>query len=106
MGLAHLAGRLDESGRWDQNLTDGEQQAIAFARRLLHRPRWIVVDSAIDSLSAEARKALFGLFDKELCASTLVNIAGQQGGDPFFRRIVRLTRRSFSGSGPASQSKL
>ena len=93
MGLAHLAGRLEESGHWDRNLTDAEQQSLAFARLLLHRPLWIIVDSAIDSLSAEARKALLGLFDEELSGSTLVNIAGPQGADPFFRRIVRLTRR-------------
>ena len=93
MGLAHLAGRLEESGHWDRNLTDAEQQSLAFARLLLHRPLWIIVDSAIASLSAEARKALLGLFDEELSGSTLVNIAGPQGADPFFRRIVRLTRR-------------
>ncbi len=92
MGLDYLARRLDEKGRWDQNLTDAEQQSLAFARLLLHKPRWVIVDSAIDSLSLQARKALFDLFDKELAGSTLVNIAGSQGADPFFRRILRINR--------------
>ncbi len=92
MGLAHLAGRLDESGRWDQNLTDAEQQSLAFARVLLHKPLWIIVDSAIDSLSVAGRQALFELFGQELAGSTLVNIAGSQGADPFFRRTINLIR--------------
>jgi putative ATP-binding cassette transporter len=78
--MAHLAGQLDESRRWDQNLTDAEQQGLAFARLLLHKPLWIIVDSAIDSLSVSGRRALFDLFDQELAGSTLVNIAGPQGG--------------------------
>ncbi|MCI4678419.1 ABC transporter ATP-binding protein/permease [Rhodoblastus acidophilus] len=93
MGLSHLVGRLDESGRWDQNLTDAEQQSVAFARVLLHKPLWVIVDSAIDSLSLVSRKALFDIFSEELSASTLVNIAGSQGADPFFRRILCLTRK-------------
>jgi vitamin B12/bleomycin/antimicrobial peptide transport system ATP-binding/permease protein len=92
MGLAHLVDRLDQSGRWDQDLSDAEQHSLAFARLLLHRPLWVVVDSAIDSLSAAARKALFDLFDQELSGSTLINIAGPQGADPFFRRILYLAR--------------
>jgi putative ATP-binding cassette transporter len=98
MGLAHLSGRLDANARWDKDLTDAEQQSLAFARLLLHRPLWIIVDSALDSLSTEARKALFGLFSKELSTSTLVNIAGPQGADPFFRHIVGLIRKPRGGS--------
>ncbi len=92
MGLAHLVRRLDERGRWDQNLTDPEQQGLAFARLLLHRPFWVIADSSVDSLSAPARAALFELFSKELSGSTLVSIAGAQGAEPFFRHVLRLTR--------------
>ncbi|PPQ39470.1 putative ATP-binding cassette transporter [Rhodoblastus acidophilus] len=90
MGLSHLAGRLDETARWDQELSEAEQQGLAFARLLLHRPLWVVVDSAIDSLSAAARKALLDLFGAELSGSTLVYIAGPQGDDPFFGRVLHL----------------
>jgi putative ATP-binding cassette transporter len=92
MGLAHLASRLDESGRWDQNLSDPEQQGLAFARLLLHRPLWVIADSAVDSLSAPARAALFDLFSKELSGSTLVSITGAPSAEPFFRHVLRLSR--------------
>ncbi|WP_298358477.1 ABC transporter ATP-binding protein/permease [Rhodoblastus sp.] len=103
MGLAHLASRLDESGRWDQNLSDPEQQGLAFARLLLHRPLWVIADSAVDSLSAPARAALFDLFSKELSGSTLVSITVAQGAEPFFRHVLRLSRtpRGESGAFPA-----
>ncbi|MBB4198217.1 putative ATP-binding cassette transporter [Rhodoblastus sphagnicola] len=100
MGLDHLVGRLDERRRWDQDLTDAEQQSLAFARLLLHRPLWVIVDSALDSLPAVTRKALFDSFGQELSASTLVYIAGPQGGDPFFRRVLRLIRRRLPSSVP------
>lgn len=99
LNLEHLAGRLDEEGHWDQNLTDAEQQGLAFARVLLHKPLWVIVDSALDSLPAPTRKTLFDLFGTELSASTLVNIAGPQSADPFFRRMLKLIPK---GAGPAS----
>ena len=98
MGLAHLVQRLDELGRWDQNLTDAEQRNLAVARLLLHRPLWVIANSAVDLLSANARAALFDLFGKELSGSTLVSISGSQGADPFFRRILCLTRDPLGGS--------
>ena len=92
IGIAHLVPRLDERGRWDQNLTDVEQQSLAFARLLLHRPLWVVADAAVDLLSATARAAVFDIFAKELSGSTLVNISGTHGADPFFRHILCLIR--------------
>ena len=102
MGLSHLAGRLDESGRFDQDLSEAEQQGLAFARVLLHRPLWVIVDSALDSLSEPSRKTLFGLFAGELSGSTLVNIAGPQGADPIFRHILHLVPQE---AGPASATE-
>lgn len=112
MGLAHLAERLDERGLWDQNLTDPEQQNLAFARLLLHRPLWVIADTAIDTLSATTRAILFDMFSKELSGSTLVSITGARGADPFFRRTLRLTRDPLGacldfppGRGPAKQTR-
>src|SRR3989454_10052759 len=38
VGLADLAGRLDEAGHWALQLSPGEQQRIAFARALGQKP--------------------------------------------------------------------
>ena len=49
--LGHLAGRLDESEPWDQQLSVDEQQRLTFARAFLHRPTgssWTTPPAALD----------------------------------------------------------
>ena len=38
LGLERLVPLLDQSRRWDQDLSEDEQQTLAFARALLHAP--------------------------------------------------------------------
>jgi putative ATP-binding cassette transporter len=91
MRLSHLSQELDRGARWDMELTDPEQQGLAFARLLLHKPRWVVVDEAIGSLAPETRKALFEIFENELAATALVCISGPQAQDKFYTRVLYLT---------------
>ncbi|HUO55536.1 MAG TPA: ABC transporter ATP-binding protein/permease [Rhodoblastus sp.] len=92
LGLDHLVDKLDMVDHWDRELTDAEQQALAFARLPLHRPRWLIVDSAMDSLTVRARKAVFDLLRNDLSATAFVNITAPQGDDPFYTRVLRLAR--------------
>ena len=66
MGLSHLAPELDRSGRWDRELGGDEQQKLPFARLLLHRPRWILINEALDSLDEENRALALDIFTLEL----------------------------------------
>ncbi|WP_245433851.1 ABC transporter ATP-binding protein/permease [Methylocystis hirsuta] len=91
MGLLHLTRQLDRVARWDKELIDFEQQGLAFARMLLHNPRWVIVDEAIGSLAPEARKTLFHILEKELATTTLVCISGPQAQDKFYTRVLHLT---------------
>lgn len=91
MGLSHLSRRLDRVARWDRELTATEQQALAFARVLLHKPRWLLIDEAIESLAPEARKTLLHVFEHELAATALVYISGPQAQDRFYTRVLYLT---------------
>jgi len=93
IGLGHLSPGLDRFARWDRDLTGPEQQAIAFARVLLHKPRWVFIDEAIDSLSPAARKAVFDIFTHELVTAAVVNITGSQANGAFFTRILHLTKK-------------
>jgi putative ATP-binding cassette transporter len=52
VGLSSLAGRLDEAAHWALQLSPGEQQRIAFARR--GSSPWLFLDeatSAVDEAS-------------------------------------------------------
>ena len=92
MGLRYLCQQLDRVARWDQELIDSEQQGIAFARLLLHKPRWVVVDEAIHSLAPAARKTLLQTFGRELAATTLIYISGPEAEDEFYTRVLCLTK--------------
>src|SRR5262249_35906270 len=42
LDLRRLVPMLALSGRWERELSDDEQQSLAFARLLIHAPRWVL----------------------------------------------------------------
>ncbi|WP_424812523.1 ABC transporter ATP-binding protein/permease [Roseococcus sp. YIM B11640] len=74
-GLAHLAPRLEEEENWAQQLSGGEQQRVAFARVLLHKPKWLFLDEATASLDPEAEQRLYELLKERLPGSAILSIA-------------------------------
>jgi vitamin B12/bleomycin/antimicrobial peptide transport system ATP-binding/permease protein len=91
-GLAHLIRRLDEDERWDRILSGGEQQRVAFARALLHRPDWIFMDEATAALDDENQAAMMGLFQHALKWTTLVSVGHRPGLEAFHDRTLRLVK--------------
>lgn len=90
--LPHLVPRLDEEDRWDRVLSLGEQQRLAFARTLLHRPRWVFLDEATAALDEENQDAMMRLFREELAESALVSIGHRPGLDAYHDRTLHLMR--------------
>ena len=78
LGLGRLLPDLDRRSRWDQELTDPEQQMLAFARLRLHEPCWVVIDEALEAIGPEAREAVFDLLAKELSHTAVLCIGGPQ----------------------------
>jgi vitamin B12/bleomycin/antimicrobial peptide transport system ATP-binding/permease protein len=89
-GLKHLISRLEEEERWDHVLSVGEQQRLAFARLLLHRPDWVFMDEATSALDEDMQTSLMSLFTSELVDVTLVSIAHRPGLDAFHDRTLTL----------------
>jgi vitamin B12/bleomycin/antimicrobial peptide transport system ATP-binding/permease protein len=90
MKLAHLSAGLDRDARLEQDLTREEQDKLAFARLLLHKPRWIVLDEAIDHLDEEARGLVLDIFGQELADAAIVNIGQADTQRGFFTRVLHL----------------
>ena len=72
--LGHLAGRLDEDRAWEQILSGGEKQRLAFARILLHRPDIVVLDEATAALDPASQDRLMRILSRELATATIVSV--------------------------------
>ncbi|MGI8570213.1 MAG: ABC transporter ATP-binding protein/permease [Methylocella sp.] len=88
--LAHLSPDLDRDARWERELTPEDQHKLAFARLLLHKPRWIMLDEAIDHLDEEARALVLDIFGQELADAAIVNIGQADTRRGFFTRVLHL----------------
>jgi putative ATP-binding cassette transporter len=91
--LGHLAERLDEEGNWEQTLSGGEKQRLAFARLLLHRPDIVVLDEATSALDPNSQDALMGLICEELREATIVSVGHRPELEAFHGRKIVLERR-------------
>ena len=89
-GLEPLISRLGDTERWDHVLSVGEQQRLAFARLMLHRPDWVFMDEATSALDEDMQTSLMNLFAEELAGATLVSIAHRPGLDAFHDRTLTL----------------
>src|SRR5262249_684203 len=94
--LGHLAERLDEEGPWDQILSGGEKQRLAFARLFLHRPDIIVLDEATAALDSRSQDRLMGLLSREFTDATVVSIGHRPELAAFHQPKIVLER---SGTG-------
>ena len=90
MKLAHLSPDLDRAARWERELTREDQHKLAFARLLLHKPRWILLDEAIDYLDDDTRGLVLDVFGQELAESAVINIGHADTRGGFFTRVLHL----------------
>jgi putative ATP-binding cassette transporter len=91
-GLERLSSSLDRIARWERELTDDEQQSLVFARILLHKPRWVVIDEALDGLEDEARNRVMSLFDDGLTHAAIIYIGQPEIDNHFFTRVLHLIK--------------
>ena len=92
VGLEHLNDKLDEEAPWDQTLSGGEKQRLAFARILLHSPDIVVLDEATAALDPKSQVKLMELLvDRQ--GLTLLSVGHRPELEAFHTRKVELERR-------------
>jgi len=91
VGLSHLSSQLDRQANWDNELGDDELQRVGFARLLLHKPRWVCIDQALDALAETDRREILTIFDKELEGATVISLDRHDLGLAFYKRHLRMS---------------
>ena len=72
--LGHLAEQLEKEQDWMRILSLGEQQRLAFARLILHKPAVAFLDEATASMDEGLEFAMYQLLKKELPKTTLISV--------------------------------
>jgi len=91
-GLDHLVPRLEESRRWDRELSDDEQRSLVLARAVLHTPPWILIDEMLDSLDDEGLAHITEVLGKDLKHSGVVHIGRSHKHDSLYSSVLHLVR--------------
>jgi putative ATP-binding cassette transporter len=93
VGLATFLPRLDDEWIWDQTLSTGEKQRLAFARLLLHRPGVIVLDEATSALDVRAQARVMDALTDRLPDAVLLSIGHRPELERFHHRKLTMLRQ-------------
>lgn len=93
VGLDYLNDRIEEDLPWDQTLSGGEKQRLAFARLLLHDPDIIVLDEATSALDEKSQDKMMAMVIRELPKVTIISVAHRAELEAFHSRKITLERR-------------
>src|SRR5882757_271643 len=93
VGLDHLKEKIEEEAPWDQTLSGGEKQRLAFARLFLHNPDIIVLDEATSALDEKSQDKMMEMVTTELPKATIVSVAHRVELEAFHSRKIVLERR-------------
>ncbi|MGX8008364.1 ATP-binding cassette domain-containing protein [Mesorhizobium sp. ORM8.1] len=93
VGLGYLKTRLGEAAPWDQTLSGGEKQRLAFARLLLHAPDIVVLDEATSALDEKSQDQMMATVIGELPKVTVISVAHRAELEVFHTRKITLERQ-------------
>jgi vitamin B12/bleomycin/antimicrobial peptide transport system ATP-binding/permease protein len=90
-GLPDLAKRVGGFGvelQWENVLSLGEQQRLAFARLLLKVPKFVILDEATSALDVANEARLYGLLAES--GATYISVGHRPSLRGFHTRVVEL----------------
>ncbi len=88
--LEDLIPLLDSQDTWEKSLSREQQQRLGVVRLLLHKPKWVMLQEALDSLSPENEVHMLRVIYNALPDVTLVSITNQPSAEAFHDRRLNL----------------
>ncbi|KND54677.1 ABC transporter, fused ATPase and inner membrane subunit [Candidatus Paraburkholderia kirkii] len=93
--LCNLEGyvdRLDESAHWARSLSPGEQQRLAAARVLLHKPDFVFLDEATSALDTENELHIYNTLVERLQKAAILSVAHRESVAMFHDYKIEIER--------------
>lgn len=88
--LEQFIPRLGEIMPWSEQLSPGEQQRIAFARVLLHKPDWVFLDESTSMLDKDNEAAMYRMLKECLPDCTLISVGHRESLIPYHDQMINM----------------
>lgn len=88
--LGHLVDMLHVADVWQDRLSPGEQQRLALARILLHRPDFLLLDEATSALDEENAEHFHRRLIEALPDATIVSITHSSALARYYDHVLRI----------------
>ena len=75
-----------------RELSEDEQQRLAFATLLLHAPHWVLIDEVLDTLDEDSFAKVKEVLTRDLAQTGVVYIGRAEALDGLFSRVVHLIK--------------
>jgi vitamin B12/bleomycin/antimicrobial peptide transport system ATP-binding/permease protein len=92
LGLERLAPLLDETHRWDRELSQDEQLCLVFARMLIQMPPWVLIDGTFGLLDDDVLELVVDVFTHELKGTSIIHIGGAGEAHGLFSSTLHLIK--------------
>lgn len=93
MNLKRLVPMLDQVHRWDRELAQEEQSALALARVVVQVPRWLLMDGTLSAMPDEVLERVSEALENELRYTAVVHLGPvAQTVDVLFNRVLHLVK--------------
>lgn len=90
VGQKDLVKQLNRVDSWEQLLSNEQQQYLGIVRVLLHRPEWIFIQEALDSLAPSEELQMLELLSSELPHAGILTITHQPAAEAFHQRNLKI----------------
>ncbi|QPC90657.1 ABC transporter ATP-binding protein/permease [Mesorhizobium sp. INR15] len=92
VGLERLSSSLDRTARWERELGDDEQRSLAFARLALRKPKWVIIDEALDAFDGPSLRRVLSMLEKRVPGTAILNIGRGLHNNQFFPRALTIVK--------------
>ncbi len=88
VGLEELHDRLEHVANWAGALSREQQQRLGVVRVLLQKPKWILLQEAMDSLDSSCEMKMLNLIAEKLPDAAILTISNEPMAEEFHQRRI------------------